>query len=87
MLDVKLKKVGELAAKQKKLREREEKKEEERRENKAKKWEIQEKKEKKKTEKAARKKRNAGVGDNDNSWKVRWREYSPSDDENLPRVV
>ena len=102
MLDTKLKKARELAAKQKKLREREEKKEAKRREQEAKK-EIQEKKEKKKTEKVARKKRNAGARNkctsngrkwrrllpqkNDNSCKVCWQEYSPSDDENLPWVI
>ena len=103
MLDAKLKRARELAAKQKKLREREGKKEAKRREQEAKKCEVQEKKEKKKTEKAARKKRNAGAQNkctsngrkwrrslpqnNDNNCKVCWQEYSPSDDENLPWVM
>ncbi|XP_068742122.1 uncharacterized protein [Montipora capricornis] len=103
MLDAKLKKARELAAKQRKLKEREEKKEAKRREQEAKKWEVQEKKEKKKTEKAARKKRNAGARNkctsngrkwrrslpqnNDNNCKVCWQEYSSSDDENLPWVM
>ncbi|XP_068749118.1 uncharacterized protein [Montipora capricornis] len=95
MLDAKLKKARELAAKQKKLREREEKKE-------AKRREVQEKKEKKKTEKAARKKRNTGARNkctsngrkwrrslpqNNDNCKVCWQAYSSSDDENLPWVM
>ena len=102
LLDAKLKKSRELAARQKKLREREEKKEAKRREQEAKKREIQERK-KKGSQKTAEKKRNAGARNkrttngrewrqslpqsNDNSCKVCWQEYSPSDDETLPWVM
>ena len=102
LLDVKLKKARELAAKQKKLREREEKKEAKRRNQEAKKREVQERKQKK-NQKFTEKERSAGKRrkratsgrewrrslpqQNDNSCKVCWQEYSPSDDENLPWVM
>ena len=102
VLDAKLKKARELAAKQKKLREKEERKEAKRREQEAKKWEMQERR-KKKNQKATEKKRNANERNkrttngkhwrrslpqtNKNCCKVCWQEYSPSDDEKLPWVM
>lgn len=102
LLDAKLKKERELAAKQKKLREREEKKEAKRRNQEAKKREVQERKQKK-NQKITEKERSAGKRrkratsgrewrrslpqQNDNSCKVCWQEYSPSDHENLPWVM